>query len=375
LSPKGEFWNRLEQAIDLSKSILDKRKDVYATIHQLKCERGKNLQEGKMKLPEGERLEFVVADEGRDTRIDVFLSRQDNLLTRSQIKRIIEEGFVWLNGKSTKPGTRLKGGDIVVVVKVEPKEYSVVPEDIPLTVVYEDDSILLVDKPAGMVVHPAAGNYRGTLVNALLFYCADLSGIGGVKRPGIVHRLDKYTSGIMVVAKSDRAHIGLSSQFKEHKVKKVYMVLVHGDVKGDQGIIELPIGRHVKERKKMSTKSRKGKLALTRWKITERFGAATLLEVRIETGRTHQIRVHLNTEGYPVVGDDIYGNSKKRVNSIKDNLAREILKKMKRQALHASSIGLYHPVTGSCMEFLSPLPGDMAYVCEELHRLKNRPLS
>ncbi|NQU03297.1 MAG: RluA family pseudouridine synthase [Syntrophaceae bacterium] len=328
-----------------------------------------------MNLPAGERLEFVVADERTGTRLDVFLSRQDDLLTRSRIKRIIEEGLVWLNGKSTKPGTRLKGGDIVVVAKAEPRECSVVPEDIPLTVVYEDDSILLVDKPAGMVVHPAAGNYSGTLVNALLFHCAGLSGIGGVKRPGIVHRLDKYTSGIMVVAKSDMAHIGLSSQFEERKVKKVYRALVHGDVKGDEGIIELPIGRHVKDRKKMSTRSRRGKLALTRWKVTERFGAATLLEVRIETGRTHQIRVHLNTEGYPVVGDDIYGSSKKRVNSIKDNLSREVLKKMKRQALHAASIGLYHPVTGSYVEFFSPLPADMAGLCTELERLKNQVLS
>lgn len=326
-------------------------------------------------MQEGDKLEFLVGDEGRGTRLDIFLSIQDSLLTRSQIKRIIEEGFVWLNGKNTKPSIRLKGGDTVVVLKVEPRECTITAEDIPLSIIYEDDSILIVDKPAGMVVHPAAGNYSGTMVNALLFHCASLSGICGIKRPGIVHRLDKYTSGIMVVAKSDRAHISLSKQFKEHNVKKVYKVIVHGDVKGDKGIIDLPIGRHVKDRKKMSANTRRGKLALTRWKVMKRFGVATLLEVRIETGRTHQIRVHLNTEGYPVVGDNVYCGSKKSINSIKDNMSRKVLKSIKRQALHAYSIGLYHPITGYYMEFTSPLPPDMADSCKKLELLRNSVLS
>jgi len=325
-------------------------------------------------LPEEERIEFLVTDEGEGTRLDIFLSKRD-LLTRSQIKRIIDEGLVWLNGKHAKPATRLKDGDIVVAMKVEPKESTLVPEDIPLDIVYEDSSILLVDKSAGMVVHPAVGNYSGTLVNALLFYCDDLSGIGGVKRPGIVHRLDKNTSGIMIVAKTDEAHVDLSRQFKNHTVKKVYRTLVHGDVKGEEGIAELPIGRHPKDRKKMSTRSRNGKPALTRWKVARRFGGITLLEVQIETGRTHQIRVHLNTEGYSVVGDDVYGNSRKRINTIGDTVLRGVLQKMKRQALHASVIGFHHPVAGSYMEFTSPLPADMADLCRELERLTNSVLS
>jgi 23S rRNA pseudouridine1911/1915/1917 synthase len=328
-----------------------------------------------MNLPEGDKREFFVGEENNGTRLDVFLSMQDNLLTRSQIKRIIEGGCVRLNGKSPKPGARLKDGDTIIVMTVEPGECAIAPENIPLSILYEDDAILLVEKPAGMVVHPAAGNYTGTLVNALLFHCTGLSGIGGIKRPGIVHRLDKNTSGIMVVAKSDRAHIGLSKQFKERRVKKIYQALVHGNVIHDTGMTDLPIGRHIKDRKKISPHTRRGKRAVTRWKVIKRFGMATLLEVSIETGRTHQIRVHLSSEGYPVVGDDIYGGSNKRIHSIRDTMSREILKKMKRQALHASSIGLYHPLTGHYMEFHSPLPTDMADVCDKLDLLTTSGLS
>ncbi len=210
-----------------------------------------------------------------------------------------------------------------------------------------------------MVVHPAAGNYSGTLVNALLFHCRSLSGIGGVMRPGIVHRLDKGTSGLMVVAKSDEAHRHLSEQFKNRLVSKHYTALVHGNLREDEGIVDAPVGRHPVERKKMSTKSRRGKEALTRWKVLERFGAFTLLEAKIDTGRTHQIRVHLGSLGHPVVGDSVYGGSKRTVEA---PAMRAALKKLTRQALHAGRLSFIHPVTEQAMSFESPLPADMAEV-------------
>lgn len=322
-----------------------------------------------MNLPEGERRKILVTDDETGTRLDVFLSRQYDPVTRSRIKRMIDEGLVGVNGEHAKPAARLKAGDIVVVVKVEPRDAAVVPEDIPLAIMYEDSSILIVDKSAGMVVHPAAGNYSGTLVNALLFHCDGLSGIGGVKRPGIVHRLDKHTSGLMVVAKTDEAHNGLSRQFKGHSVKKIYRALVHGDIEGDRGIIEMPIGRDPKDRKKMSPRSRRGKPALTAWTVARRFGGVTLLDVRIKTGRTHQIRVHLSARGYPLIGDDVYGNSRKKVRALQDRALREVLLRMKRQALHASVLGFYHPVSNAYMEFNAPLPADMAGLCRDLERL------
>jgi 23S rRNA pseudouridine1911/1915/1917 synthase len=216
-----------------------------------------------------------------------------------------------------------------------------------------------------MVVHPAAGNFRGTLVNALQFHCRNLSGIGGVMRPGIVHRLDKGTSGLMVIAKSDEAHRRLSEQFKRRLVSKRYTALVHGNVRQDEGIVDAPVGRHPVERKKMSTASRRGKAALTRWKVLERFGAFTLLEAKIETGRTHQIRVHLSALGHPVVGDSVYGGSKRIVES---TALRATLKKLSRQALHAGRLSFAHPITGKGMTFESPLPEDIAVVCEILRK-------
>lgn len=300
-------------------------------------------------------------------RLDVFLSLQ-GLGTRSQIKRGIEGGRIQVGDTTVKPKYRLKNGDLIRVLPEEPEEYDCAPEDLPLDIRYEDPHILVVNKPSGMVVHPAAGNRSGTLVNALLFHCADLSGIGGVKRPGIVHRLDKNTSGLMVVAKSDAAHVNLAKQFKEHLVTKIYRVLVHGDPKEAEGVINLPIGRHPVDRKKMSTGSRRGKESLTRWRVEERYGIATLLGVRIETGRTHQIRVHLNAIGYPVVGDAVYGNSKKRIAMVNDNAGQTALKQMRRQALHSSELSFRHPATGDPLHFSSGLPDDMAQVCAALER-------
>jgi len=319
-----------------------------------------------------ERYEFAIIPPERGERLDLVLSRRMVFPTRSQVKRVIEQGLVTVNRRVEKAGYRVREGEIVCVIREPVRPAEAEPEDLPLAVVYEDDDIIVVDKPAGMVVHPAAGNYRGTLVNALLFHCPNLSGIGGVARPGIVHRLDKQTSGLMVVAKSDQAHEGLSRQFKGHRIEKEYTAFVYGDPPGDEGVIELSIGRHPVDRKKMSTKSRRGKRALTRWSVRERFGVVALLVVKIETGRTHQIRVHLQTLGHPVVGDSVYGNAKKRIDEINDNELRTILKSMKRQALHSSRIGFLHPRDNRALEFSIPLPDDMASLHERLRAYGGR---
>jgi 23S rRNA pseudouridine1911/1915/1917 synthase len=234
-----------------------------------------------------------------------------------------------------------------------------------LNIVYEDEAIIVINKPAGMVVHPAPGNPDNTLVNALLFHCHDLSGIGGVLRPGIVHRLDKDTSGLIVAAKSDDAHRSLSAQFEKHDVHKKYLALVWGDVKGNTGEIVLPVGRHANNRKKMSTKSKRGKDALTLWKARERYGVATLLEVEIKTGRTHQIRVHLSDRGYPVIGDQVYGNSAK-INTVKDPLLKATIKAFNRQALHATQLSFIHPQKGERVVFTADMPQDMTGLCAQL---------
>jgi len=321
-----------------------------------------------MKMISGDDGEFtiIVPPAQSGERLDIFLSKQGHFGTRSQIKRAIEGGRIRVGGMDVKPKYRLKSGDLILVAREEPAEYDLAPEELPLDICYEDAHILVVNKLPGMVVHPAAGNRSGTLVNALLFHCTDLSGIGGVKRPGIVHRLDKNTSGLMVVSKSDEAHVNLAQQFKEHLVTKIYRVLVHGDPKESEGVIDLPIGRHPVDRKKMSTGSRRGKESLTLWRVEQRYGIATLLGVRIETGRTHQIRVHLNAIGYPVVGDAVYGNSKRRIELVKDHALQTALRKMRRQALHSSELRFSHPVTDNPMLFSSPLPDDMAQVCAAL---------
>ncbi|MDD5713004.1 MAG: RluA family pseudouridine synthase, partial [Smithellaceae bacterium] len=253
-------------------------------------------------------------------------------------------------------------GDVVVFSVPAPAASDLVAQDIPLSIIYEDASLLVIDKPAGIVVHPAPGHPEGTIVNAILHHCDDLCGIGGVQRPGIVHRLDKDTSGLLVVAKTDQAHRSLTEQFKSHQVRKTYLTLVVGDPREDDGVIDLPVGRHPVDRKKMSTLSRRGREALSRWRVKERFGRVSLLEVDIETGRTHQIRVHLSAAGYPVVGDSVYGGTK-RAAGIEDVAARNRLKAFKRQALHAARLGFSHPVSGKELSFVSPLPEDMTELC------------
>jgi 23S rRNA pseudouridine1911/1915/1917 synthase len=308
---------------------------------------------------QGTRDQYIVGENEQGLRLDVFLSRKDKDLSRSRAKRLVEDGEVLVEGKSARGSHLLKLGETVSLNKPPPVSAEIVPEDIPLDILYEDESVIVVDKPPGMVVHPAAGNYGGTLVNALQFHCRDLSGIGGVMRPGIVHRLDKGTSGLMVVAKSDEAHRQLSEQFKNRRVSKHYTALVHGNLRQDEGTVDAPVGRHPVERKKMSTKSRRGKDALTRWKVLERFGAFTLLEAKIDTGRTHQIRVHLSSIGHPVVGDSVYGGSRRTIETPE---IRAVVKKLTRQALHAGRLSFIHPVTGQEMSFVSPLPEDIGEV-------------
>jgi 23S rRNA pseudouridine1911/1915/1917 synthase len=318
-----------------------------------------------MTQEEGKRSEFIVAGGEQGLRVDVFLSQKDPTLSRSRARRLIEDGDAIVDGKPVRASHRLRSGEKVSLRKPPPVPSEIVPEAIPLNITYEDGAILVVDKPAGMVVHPAAGNYSGTLVNALQYHCRHLSGIGGVMRPGIVHRLDKGTSGLMVVAKSDKAHRHLSDQFKGRLVSKHYTALVHGNLREDEGVVDAPVGRHPVERKKMSTASRRGKAAVTRWRVLERFGAFTLLEAKIETGRTHQIRVHLSALGHPVAGDSVYGGSKR---AVEDPALRAVLKKLSRQALHAGRLSFAHPVTGKEMSFESPLPEDIAKVCEVLRK-------
>jgi len=311
--------------------------------------------------------EFLLHEEGEGMRVDVFLAEQTSL-SRSQIKRLIEGGFVLLNDSPTKAGARLKRGDLLRLLPPPPSSHKVQPEEIPLKIIHEDEDIIVIDKPAGMIVHPAGRITQGTLLNALLGHLGGGEGM----RPGIVHRLDKGTSGVMVVAKGVDAHEELVRQFKEREVQKEYLALVYGEFRRDEGEISLPLGRHPKERKRFSTKSRRPREALTLWKVQERFPRFTLLKVMPKTGRTHQIRVHLSAIGHPLVGDPVYGRGR-GLSSLKDDLLRERIKALGRQALHASLLRFRHPATGLPMEFSSPLPKDIKEVLDALRRLSHSP--
>ena len=280
---------------------------------------------------------------------------------------MIEEETIHLNQKPTKPSAHLKAGDMITGTIPDPKPLSLEPEPLPLTILYEDPSIILIDKPSGMVVHPAPGNLSGTLVNALIYHCKDLAGINGVLRPGIVHRLDKDTSGVMVVAKDDEAYHHLIKEFKNRVVEKVYLAIAYGPFNKEEGIIDSVIGRHPSERKRMSTRTRKGRPAVTRWKVVERFDGFTFLEILPQTGRTHQIRVHLSSIGHPLLGDPLYGR-KGRPGTIHDPVLKGCVERMGRQALHAHRLGFTHPRTGERVEFVSPLPDDMRDVLAWLRK-------
>ncbi|MFC1571264.1 RluA family pseudouridine synthase [Candidatus Margulisiibacteriota bacterium] len=297
-------------------------------------------------------FEYIISADQKGERLDHFLASKDEIgFTRSQIKKLIESGFVEVNKETPKPHYKLKQDDRIIVTIPPPKKLEVSPEKIPLDVVFEDEDLIVVNKPRGMVVHPAAGNYSGTLVNALLYHCKDLSGIGGVLRPGIVHRLDKDTSGLIVAAKNDFAHLALAKQFKDKKVTKRYFALVHGVIKENQGKISGPIGRHPRHRKKMAVITGfashvKGREAITHFRVKERFKNYTLVELTLETGRTHQIRVHLTSLDHAIVGDPLYGHRREEF-------------RVSGQLLHAAELGFIHPRTGQQIESSSEIPEDM----------------
>ena len=290
-------------------------------------------------------------------RIDLYLTQKEIYPSRSQIRNLITQGKIRVNKNPVKPSYILKNGDVIDLAIVKNKELEIRAEVIPLDIIYEDEYLAVINKPANMIVHPAGKIRSGTLVNALLYHCRDsLSGIGGVIRPGIVHRLDKNTSGLMVVAKNDFAHLDLSRQIKEHQVTKKYLTLVHGNMKDDSGIIDAPIGRSLKNRKKMAvTVEGKSREAVTHFKVLKRFSGYTLVEATLRTGRTHQIRVHLAFIGHPIVGDQLYGRKKQGIN-------------ISRQALHSHILGFVHPSTKKHMEFCVPLPKDIQEIIDYLER-------
>jgi len=294
-----------------------------------------------------EEYRFTVCHELAGKRLDVFLAESfEHKLSRSFIKKLIDKGAVTVNQKTPKAHQIVNEKDEVFLEVPDPEPVEVVPEDIPVNIVYEDSDLVVVNKQSGMVVHPAPGHYRGTLVNALIFHCKELSGIGGVLRPGIVHRLDKDTTGLIVVAKNDSTHKHLCVQFKNKDARRIYIVLVKGVVELDNGIINMPIGRHPMDRKRMGITLTNSREAVTRYSVLERFKDFSVLEVSLGTGRTHQIRVHMAHIGYPVLGDKTYG----------------IKKGLSRQALHAKKLYFKHPGTGKEMEFETEIPNDMAEV-------------
>lgn len=288
------------------------------------------------------RHELICAD--NEIRIDKYLSQTELGLSRSAAASLIEAENVLVNGKAVNKKHKLMQGDIITVSVPDPVEYEAKAENIPLDIVYEDDYLLVVNKPKGMVVHPAAGNYEGTLVNALLYHCKDsLSGINGVMRPGIVHRIDKDTSGLLIVAKNDFSHALLAEQIKEHSFTREYEAVVFGNLKDDSGTVDAPIGRNPNDRKKMCVTQKNSKNAVTHWEVIERFKSYTYIKCKLETGRTHQIRVHMAYIGHPVAGDPVYGVKKEKTG-------------FEGQCLHARKIGFVHPSSGKYMEFESDLP-------------------
>ncbi len=301
------------------------------------------------------RIETMSDEQG--LRIDVLLAKRFPELSRSHLQKLIADDLVTVNGKLIKANYKVQAEDSIRIIFPEAKPVEIAAEAIPLDILYEDADIIVINKPRGMVVHPAAGNYAGTLVNALLEHCQDLSGINGEIRPGIVHRLDKDTSGVMVAAKNDRAHIALAEQIKNRTASRKYVAIVHGTIAEEQGIINAPIGRHPSDRKKMAVTFSNSKEAITRFRVIERFINYTLVECKLQTGRTHQIRVHMQYISHPVVGDPKYGPEKKRF-------------AISGQALHSAELSLKHPISGEELLFTAPVPPDMADILTKLKALK-----
>lgn len=287
---------------------------------------------------------FICAEDTTDLRIDRCIADEYEEISRSYIQKLIKDGLVYVNDKQCKASLKVSSGDIIRFTAPDASIPDIVPENIPLDILYEDKDIIVINKPKGMVVHPAPGHYSHTLVNALLYHCgSELSGINGVLRPGIVHRIDMDTTGSLLVCKNDKAHLSIAKQLKEHSVKRIYTALVHGSMKNDEGRIDAPIGRHHTDRKKMTVDYDAGRRAVTNYRVIERFDKYTLIECRLETGRTHQIRVHLSSVGHPIVGDEVYCNLKSPC-------------KLEGQTLHAGIIGFIHPSTGQYIEIEAPLP-------------------
>ncbi|MEE1043510.1 MAG: RluA family pseudouridine synthase [Clostridia bacterium] len=290
------------------------------------------------------KLEKINCVADKNERIDKFIASQLDGVTRSYVQKLVDDGNVLVDGKIIKSNYKLKIGQNIEITIPEAKPLDIKAEDIKLDIVYEDKHMLVVNKPQNMVVHPAAGNYEGTLVNALMNHCGDsLSGINGVIRPGIVHRIDKDTSGLLLVAKDDETHLGLSEQIKEHSLTRKYVAIVHGNFKNDEGTVDAPIGRHPTDRKRMCITEKNSKNAVTHYKVLKRFSEYTLVECKLETGRTHQIRVHMASIGHPVMGDKTYGVKKEKYN-------------LSGQLLHARIVGFIHPITKEYMEFQTEIP-------------------
>lgn len=301
-----------------------------------------------------EELYFTATEQG--IRIDKFLSETMPEVSRSYIQKLIREGAATSDGKTVKPNYKLDAGEVVRVFLPEPEMPDILPEDIPLDILYEDNDILILNKPKGMVVHPAPGHYSGTVVNAVMYHCQnELSGINGVLRPGIVHRIDMDTTGSLVVCKNDAAHQALALQLKEHKITRKYHAIIVGNLKADKGTVDVSIGRHPIDRKRMSVHSRNGRHAVTHYRVLERFGNYSYIECELETGRTHQIRVHMSSIGHPILGDTVYGPQKCPFN-------------LTGQTLHAKILGITHPSTGEYMEFDAPIPEYFLKILAQLRR-------
>jgi 23S rRNA pseudouridine1911/1915/1917 synthase len=314
------------------------------------------------------RLRIVVESPPGATRLDAYLAARLPELSRSRVAQLLASGRVWLNGRLPRKSERLALGDVIEIEVPRPEPAELAPEPIPLEIVYQDRDLAVIEKPAGLVVHPAPGHRTGTLVHALLYHLPDLSGIGGVLRPGIVHRLDRDTSGLLLVAKNDEAHRRLAGALKRREIRRIYLAASWGHLREDQQVVAAPIGRSPRHRQRMAVVEG-GRAALTRFRRLERWRGADLLRAELETGRTHQIRVHLASIGHPVVGDKVYGAGAGRGSGGPvQGWAREFARRVPRQFLHASELGFVHPRTGAPLHFESPLPADLAAAAEWARR-------